>query len=436
MRMVRCLPVCTFLGILGMTAMCAAQDMTHDSASRSIPRKKTAREPVVIALASHAIDAGIDVDNKWVLTTYADKFYHLPEVTIIDFEDVRKHLRRDGFDSSEICSTKACMLRIGTRMGVSAVVAVRLAHAHDGVVLYQTIADVSKNAIGAVVRDTLDLSNEKAWHESMRQAVGAAVRVIRTPARQVVPRKQRSAITLSIHTIPQGAQLTLNDSIRSNTPFKSDSLAPGAYTIGLAKAGYKYFTKTLRFKEHAKKKITVRLAPDLPTLVISSEPSGATVFVDQKKVGETPWEAEKIRTGTHVVRVEKEEYVPATQEVTVDKYRSDSMHIVMVAQAYVDSVNDARRRKFRNARRVVFGSTAALFGIIGIVNSAKARRKYDERDSAYDKYRAATVQADIDALWQEKSDAQSDAERYRSRSVANYVIGGFFALGFAISIPF
>ena len=52
-------------------------------------------------------------------------------------------------------------------------------------------------------------------------------------------------------------------------------------------------------------------------LDIRSEPSGGTVYIDKKEIGETPLVFSRIRTGQHVVRVVKDGYEPYEDQVKV-----------------------------------------------------------------------------------------------------------------------
>ena len=70
--------------------------------------------------------------------------------------------------------------------------------------------------------------------------------------------------------------------------------------------------------EGEKIKVEMTLRPAYGYINITSTPeSGATVFVDNKKVGETPFKTERIASGEHKVRVIKEMYSPAEKTVTV-----------------------------------------------------------------------------------------------------------------------
>jgi hypothetical protein len=53
------------------------------------------------------------------------------------------------------------------------------------------------------------------------------------------------------------------------------------------------------------------------TLVVESRPTGATVFVDGKRVGTTPLAIPGVAAGAHAVRLEMAGYKPWTSSVRV-----------------------------------------------------------------------------------------------------------------------
>ena len=67
-------------------------------------------------------------------------------------------------------------------------------------------------------------------------------------------------------------------------------------------------------------KITIykKLRPAFGYLHATSQPeSGATVFIDNGRVGETPYKSEKISSGQHSVKVMKELYIAAEETITI-----------------------------------------------------------------------------------------------------------------------
>jgi hypothetical protein len=57
--------------------------------------------------------------------------------------------------------------------------------------------------------------------------------------------------------------------------------------------------------------------PFVGSLSIDSEPSGATVFVNRRAVGETPMMLDSLRVGSYVIRLELGSYQPWTAAVRV-----------------------------------------------------------------------------------------------------------------------
>jgi hypothetical protein len=56
-------------------------------------------------------------------------------------------------------------------------------------------------------------------------------------------------------------------------------------------------------------------------LSVQSEPSGAVVFVNGRRVGETPLEITRLRAGSHLLRMERRGYDPWTASVLVTANR-------------------------------------------------------------------------------------------------------------------
>lgn len=68
-----------------------------------------------------------------------------------------------------------------------------------------------------------------------------------------------------------------------------------------------YYTQegTVKFSKREEKTITVELEPNFGYVSIKTEPSGADVYIDEQKVGKTPYLMKKVLFGTHVVELKK-----------------------------------------------------------------------------------------------------------------------------------
>jgi hypothetical protein len=136
---------------------------------------------------------------------------------------------------------------------------------------------------------------------------------------------------LVVRSTPSRAGVTVNGTWRGRTPLTLDELAFGSYVVRVVQPGYRpardEFTLSARDGSHeftarlervgraaatpAPKSGAGRAAPAAPaatvftgTLYVDSRPRGATVFLDNRSVGQTPLSLPEVSIGTHVVRLE------------------------------------------------------------------------------------------------------------------------------------
>ena len=76
--------------------------------------------------------------------------------------------------------------------------------------------------------------------------------------------------------------------------------------------------KTVSFAKNEEKTLTVELVPNFGYITVKSEPSGAEVYIDNKKAGTTPYLAMRISRGKHRVEVRKRGYEPYAEVVTIN----------------------------------------------------------------------------------------------------------------------
>ncbi|MCP3869969.1 MAG: protein kinase, partial [Gammaproteobacteria bacterium] len=86
-------------------------------------------------------------------------------------------------------------------------------------------------------------------------------------------------------------------------------LAAVALLLGLAGggfAGWKFFKPEME-----------QLLRGAPILTVASEPPGAMVYVDEGRVEPTPTAVSRLTDGTHLVRLEKEKYLPYSEKIFI-----------------------------------------------------------------------------------------------------------------------
>jgi hypothetical protein len=119
---------------------------------------------------------------------------------------------------------------------------------------------------------------------------------------------------LAVDSSPQGAQIQIDGRFDSNwvTPFTVAGLAPGQHNVTVAKAGFASETRALNVGSGVKSALSVHLNPLGAMISVTSDPSGASVFVDGRDSGRVTPAQLTLEKGTHAVLVRKPGYLEET----------------------------------------------------------------------------------------------------------------------------
>lgn len=94
------------------------------------------------------------------------------------------------------------------------------------------------------------------------------------------------------------------------------------------KEGVEIFTKNIE------KTLDIDLEPNFGWITVNSDPEGADVYVDGKKVGVTPYVFEKIKRGNHKVEIKKERFATYVQMVSIQngEQNTDLENVILEAE--------------------------------------------------------------------------------------------------------
>ena len=125
--------------------------------------------------------------------------------------------------------------------------------------------------------------------------------------------------TLVIRTIPTNAEIFVdNQKVGTGEAISAVSIG-GEHRYRVVCEDYYTKEGVVVFSNREEKSINVELEPNYGFINIKTEPSGAEVFVDNTKVGTTPYMMKKITLGNHVVELRKTGYEIYANMVTVNK---------------------------------------------------------------------------------------------------------------------
>ena len=112
--------------------------------------------------------------------------------------------------------------------------------------------------------------------------------------------------TLVIKTVPTNAEIYI-DNEKVGTGYASKAVALGAeHTYKVQCVNYYPKEGRIYFSQKEDKSLDVELDPNFGYITIKSEPSGAEVYVDEVKVGVTPYMAERVLVGEHRIEIKKQ----------------------------------------------------------------------------------------------------------------------------------
>ncbi len=132
---------------------------------------------------------------------------------------------------------------------------------------------------------------------------------------------------------PAGAKVEIDGWSEPNwvTPFSASHLAAGFHTVSFTKAGY--LQKALAVESVAGKSVPVsaELSPAVSTLVVTSNPAGANIFLDGKDTGQMTPSQLTVEKGIHRLVVRKAGFKDAAIDETLNEGQTISYSPVLLS---------------------------------------------------------------------------------------------------------
>ena len=119
---------------------------------------------------------------------------------------------------------------------------------------------------------------------------------------------------LAIDSTPEGAQLEIDGRTDPNwvTPYTLAGLPPGQHTVTVSKSGFASDTRSVDVVSANKALLVVHLISLNATMNVTSNPPGASIYVDGKDTQKVTPALITIEKGTHTVLVRKQGYLDET----------------------------------------------------------------------------------------------------------------------------
>ena len=164
-----------------------------------------------------------------------------------------------------------------------------------------------------------------------------------TPAQKVAPTPVKATSSpnkvfvaqseLKLLSQPDNAKVEIDGWSEPNwiTPFTASHLAAGTHTIVFSKSGFLQQTKSVESVAGKSVDVSADLAPAVSTIVVTSNPQAANVWVDGKDSGLTTPTQLTVEKGFHKITVRKAGFKEMSMEDTVSEGQTMSFSPVLLS---------------------------------------------------------------------------------------------------------
>jgi hypothetical protein len=186
---------------------------------------------------------------------------------------------------------------------------------------------------------------------------------------------------LTVETTPSSAQLEIEtDAFQyeqiGRTPVQNYELEPGAYDLKISKDGYETITPEVGVEAGDVTKKSYTLEEKVATLIVTSEPDGASVYVDGDYKGETRLETE-IAPGRYNVEVRESDYENEEENVILSAGERQSLSFDLNEVVTADNTSSSDPEASSGDTNWLW-SAALLAGVIYLTTSSSD----DESDNS------------------------------------------------------
>ena len=167
------------------------------------------------------------------------------------------------------------------------------------------------NVEGGSHNITLELTGFQDWS----QAIGVEAGQTSTVTALLTPIPTTGSISVS--STPSGASIFLDRSYYGTTPFRIANFAAGSHNITLELTGYQDWSQTIGVEAGQISPVTAPLTPTTGSISVSSNPSGASIYLDESYQGTTPFSINNVEAGSHTIKLELTGYLEWSQTIDV-----------------------------------------------------------------------------------------------------------------------
>jgi len=228
---------------------------------------------------------------------------------VVEIERVTDVLHELGFQQTGVCNDNQCVVQVGNMLGAQWMVAGSVGKVGMTYTIDVRIVDVETRLViltttrnfRGEIDDLLNLISEVSQELATRTA------------------EQLKVGSLEVSSQPVGAYVYLNGELKGRTPLTIKTVPVGEQRVEVKMTGYLDWKDDIMIQPLKSRTVSAKLKK-LWRIVVTSLPANASVYLNNKLMGQTPWFGE-LPEENYIIKVSKPQYIPYEQKISLNGER-------------------------------------------------------------------------------------------------------------------
>ena len=318
----RCLKFALAFVILSATALAIAEDK---------PRL------ILLTVKGEGVDRAVKSNIRVAIEQELSARYTVFSGSQVDKEIEREFVKqcRIYYDDAEMANSE-CMKEVAGFFVADYIATPQISAQAGGYLLTLEIRDAytsqsfdpySDNCIDCSILELADAFRAMIANKNRAAGLGAPVFIEASGAggggsssvvdltAPVKPQDRGQVAVLLFDSVPSGAEVWLGDIKAGTTPYQNLQLSSGQnLNITLRAQDYRDLQVALTLRPGSNTPKPFELTPAFGALSITSEPSGADVYLSGELVGQTPYSSSRLASAKYLVDIRKPLYLPLSNQ--------------------------------------------------------------------------------------------------------------------------
>ena len=231
---------------------------------------------------------------------------------VVDRGRMQNILEEQGFQMSG-CTSTECAVEAGMILGVEEMVSGTIGRIGKLYTIDIILINVESSRI--IKSLTRDYTGE----------IEGLVLEMKSIANELANIDDKPAVTaaggLKVETDPEGAEVIIDGVSKGVTPITIPNIPAGKHTLKLKKSGHIDYDTEINIVANQVRPISTELRKQF-ILSVTSTPAGADVFVNNRKVGKTPFRSYAQEDAELIVELRLANHEPWKEDITMDQHQN------------------------------------------------------------------------------------------------------------------